>query len=198
MNITNITTGLKSSVLLRTNSLNVNKTISERKLDARERLKSNLTEYLNNTKVKDIHEFNQLKAAVKLAIKTIQENINHKGKSSFTNSGYYGNITSDNARGLFNHITTDERLKEDLELVCAHQSGGNRKYGFFNKTNYTSGADNLKTFIDDFEQPVVTNTVHFSTNQGTSCDQLQSTSTFSRWMCCNATYSNEYSSSSPT
>lgn len=99
----------------------------------------------------------QKKMAVKLAVKMIQENMNHGGSNYFTDSDYYGRITDPAAIRLFNEIMDGtlqcggggESLKSKLEYICCHRNTlfTNRKYSFY-KTNYTDSADALRQFID--------------------------------------------------
>ncbi|MFN7095671.1 MAG: hypothetical protein ACK4M7_09940, partial [Burkholderiales bacterium] len=93
----------------------------------------------------------QLKKAVLLSIKTIQENINHGGISYFNNANYYGEITDRDAQALCKALIGGEEVnKKDLELICRHENvyGINKdiKWSYW-KTNYTNSANELRNFI---------------------------------------------------
>ncbi len=90
-------------------------------------------------------EKNAVINSVKLAVKTIQENINYKGKNYFTNKTYYGEIDRD-----FFEVLVGGGLKSQLEEVCVHRNSilGDRKLSFWG-TNYTSSANELRSWADN-------------------------------------------------
>ena len=105
----------------------------------------------------------QKKLAIKLAIKMIQENMNHGGTEYFNDENYYGEIhnasnVSLGAKALFNSIMDGsqrcedgESLKSKLEFLCCHRNTliTNRKFSFY-KTNYTNSAKELRRQVENF------------------------------------------------
>ena len=88
-----------------------------------------------------------------LAIKTVQESVNHGGESYFTNSTHYGAISEP----LLKTLLTQH--KSQLEHIAVHRHGlGNTKRNFSslfhpinrNHTNYTKHAVELREFIQQY------------------------------------------------
>jgi hypothetical protein len=122
---------------------------------------SNLQEFISDFIIKKTkvvaneddknEKLNQLKKAVLLSIKSIQENINHGGIAYFNDANYYGQITDIDAQEIFRALTSRARPnKKDLVLICRHEKvyGANKdlKWSCW-KTNYTNSAQELRNFI---------------------------------------------------
>jgi hypothetical protein len=112
------------------------------------------------------HMIELMKKVMFLAIKAIQENINHAGKSYFQGDAKYDDaLKIESMKNLFEELTKG-KYKKDLEEICTPMKGGikNRKYNFssllsWSNTNYTSTADKLRSFIKDFTKAPSTDSI---------------------------------------
>ena len=110
-------------------------------------------------------DISKKKLALKLAIKTIQENMNHGGENYFHDKHYYGKFEpgrnikkGESAVELFNSIINDsllcddgQSLKSKIEYLCCHSNSPikDRKISLY-KTNYTNHAKLLRNHIVKF------------------------------------------------
>lgn len=95
--------------------------------------------------------------AILLAIKVVQECVNHSGNSWFNDDQYYGNFD----HALFNTLVDASNVYlEHLENVCRHENAplGNFKFSLFG-TNYTGTADKLRQFVRGAQIADARNTV---------------------------------------
>ena len=109
-----------------------------------------------NTKINELLEkssqnnYDDIKNGILLAIKTVQENLNHEGTKYFFQENYYGEL-GQNGIDAFNTLTSGDNLR-DLEKICYHRKSYNIfnsdiKYSFY-KTNYTDTAIKLRNELD--------------------------------------------------
>lgn len=101
-------------------------------------------------KCSSFEDIEQCEKAFLLAIKSIQENLNHEGQTGyFTKENYYGDIQG-KGKEFFEEFTSKENLNK-LKLVCYHKNAfcftKNRKYCFFGSTNYTESANKLREYV---------------------------------------------------
>jgi len=107
--ITNTITSIKKSFIEKNNH--------EITHEAKEKSLNSIKAIIQS-KIQSCNTPDEKKAAinsVKLVVKTIQENINHKGQNYFTNKTYYGKIDRD-----FFNLFVDGELKSQLEGVCVY------------------------------------------------------------------------------
>ena len=109
-----------------------------------------------NTKINELldkssqNNYDDIKNGILLAIKTVQENLNHEGTKYFFQENYYGEL-GQNGIDAFNTLTSGDNLR-DLEKICYHRKSYNIfnsdiKYSFY-KTNYTDTAIKLRNELD--------------------------------------------------
>lgn len=139
---------------------------------------------------KTIADVFQLEHAYLLAVKTVQEDLNHGGKSSFNNEAHYsakdGKYAELDAKGLDFLSQLLEPKSENLEAlktVCFHKNAvfGNHKISFFG-TSYSSGAETLRQSIQESVQLRVEDLQDTHTSQIKNTLDIGKDNTQSSWL----------------